>query len=853
MHILLSQSKKGVEKECKTTKTAVKRLPKATLKTRTNAKTEAKIKATVKIKFKTFINKPKTVKTGNPKRKASFDRRPLFYGGTSLTYGGNVVFEIDRIPTPVLQRVQEKGIEPESLLLGVYCDRTALQEPAEIYLLATKEKLLILSGVIALEQGEKKSSQRPRRVWKESEWSAYELSELHAYRVEEMLSSGAFTAKSKSDDSPVLLASFTNFCKDSVFLFVKYLKKIAKGEFEGVDPKDDPNAHRCPKCGMRYPDKNRSVCPRCMEKGKLFKRFSVFLLRYKRNLIILLFSLVVLTATSILAPYLSSGFFYDEVIYGTGRFAGELLLVLGIVIATRVLKTLAQTLNSYLSSLIAVKMVFDLKRTIFSSIKRLSLSFFTGRQTGGLMTQVNQDAETINWFFCDGVPYLIVNVVQVAVLTVLLFLIQPVLAAISLVTVPLFMILLKYMFGKSRRLHAKRYSASRQMNSFLSDVLSGMRVVKAFSREKTEIGRFTDRNGRLADSDKRLGVFNSYAWPLAGMVLTLGNVIAWGVGGWMVMNDYGSLTYGMLLTFTVYLGMVFSPLNFFIDFIDWTADCTNAMSRLFEIMDAQPDVCEREDALNPETLGGAVEFDHVSFSYEKGKKIIKDVSFSVEDGKFLGIVGHTGAGKSTLANLLMRLYEVEEGEIRIGGYPVKNLKLSAIYDHVAIVSQETYLFMGTILDNIRYANPNATFEQIVEASRSAGAHEFIMKLPDAYHTRIGFGYQDLSGGERQRISIARAILKNPKILILDEATAAMDTGTERKIQEALTRLINGKTTIMIAHRLSTLRDANRLIVIENGKVAEEGTHKELLAREDGVYKKLFTLQIEALKNAGIAE
>ena len=201
----------------------------------------------------------------------------------------------------------------------------------------------------------------------------------------------------------------------------------------------------------------------------------------------------------------------------------------------------------------------------------------------------------------------------------------------------------------------------------------------------------------------------------------------------------------------------------------------------------------------------------------------------------------------------MRLYDVQDGAICVGGHNVKDLKFSTLYDHIAIVSQETYLFMGTILDNIRYARPDATYEDVIEASKCSGAHDFIMQLPDAYHTKIGFGYQDLSGGERQRISIARAILKNPKILILDEATAAMDTATERRIQEAISKLIEGKTTIMIAHRLSTLRDADRLIVIEHGKVAEQGTHAELLEKENGIYKKLYDLQMEALKNAGIVE
>ena len=247
-----------------------------------------------------------------------------------------------------------------------------------------------------------------------------------------------------------------------------------------------------------------------------------------------------------------------------------------------------------------------------------------------------------------------------------------------------------------------------------------------------------------------------------------------------------------------------------------------------------------------------IKLDNITLAFGS-RTLIAGGTAHFECGTMTALLGRNGTGKSTLANLLMRMYDVEDGEIRIGGYPVRDLALSTLYQNIAIVSQETYLFIGSILDNIRYARADATYEEVVEAARCAGAHDFIMKLPDAYHTRIGFGYQDLSGGERQRISIARAILKNPKILILDEATAAMDTGTERRIQEALSELIKGKTTIMIAHRLSTLRDADELVVIERGRVAERGTHRELLEKEDGVYKKLYTLQEEALKSAGISE
>lgn len=780
----------------------------------------------------------------------------------------DLVTELDRIPRELYASLEEKGIAFDEVLLALYCDRDAQMQPRDTYLFATKDRLILLGGIMTLEKDgdTPKKKKGLKRIWSESEYITYPITELCGFRVEELLSAGRLIVSRKpsseeenaSPENPtapslILLTYFTNFCKESVLIFAKYAEQLTLGKELNVDPQDERDARYCPKCGMRYPDSNRPICPRCMEKGRLFLRFSKFLMRYKGYLILLVLSLLLMTGAGILVPYLSSGFFYDEVIYGTGAFAGELILALVMIISVRLLRVLATVVNSYASAIIAPKVIYDLKKTIFSSIKNLSLRFFTSRQTGGLMTQINEDSNTIYTFFCDGLPYMLVNVMQIVVVTVLMFWISPLLAVLTLLIVPAFFLATRWIFRRQRHLHAKRYVSSSQMNGLLADVFSGIRVVKAFSKEEAEIERFSVSSERLAKNDKKMGLFSNYAWPAAGMLLALGNVVAWGIGGWMVIQGELGLTYGLLLTFIAYMNMVFEPMNFFVDFISRSADCSNSIQRLFEIMDAHSDVSEREDAKSPEQLNGRVEFRDVSFSYQAGRKVIDRVSFSVDDGKILGIVGHTGAGKSTLANLLMRLYDTDEGEILVGGYPIKELSFDVLHRNIAIVSQETYLFVGTILDNIRYARPDATLEEVIRAAKYAGAHDFIMKMPDAYHTRVGFGYQDLSGGERQRISIARAVLKDPKILILDEATASMDTQTERRIQEALAELVRGKTTIMIAHRLSTLRDADELIVIEHGKVAESGTHRTLLEKEDGIYKKLYTLQEEALKSAGIRE
>ena len=761
--------------------------------------------------------------------------------------------QLDKIPQKVLDIFENKGIMRDSILL---CMMSDLDENCFFYdnwVVLTKDEICTLTLTRALREQENMSffsrffsfGKRLESVYEEYSFKHFELKELKNLKVEELISTCRLVADKGDDKAVIFNATFS--AKHNAFTFAGCVNKLINDGDIG-EIKEDNKELCCPKCGSRYPEPERKICPKCMDKAKLVARLLPFFKRYSVYLSVLFGGIILTTLLGIVTPYISGKMMYDEVLEISGSLYGQIGLLLVAIVGSNVISSLLSTVNGVMHSKIAARVTYDLKKEIFNSIGRLSLGFFTGRQTGGLMTRINNDSNTLYWFFCDGFPYLVTNIFQFIGIAVLMFCMSPTLTLLTFVPVPLFVIFYSVVLKFFRKLHAKSYSKNRSFNAIIADVISGMRIVKVFAREKTEIKRFDVKNRDNSDAKTRLSIAQNSIFPLVYYVMGIGSYIVWAYGGYLVIK--GKLNYGELMTYTIYMSMIYGPLDFLTEVTDWWANCLNAISRMFEIIDAEPDVRQCENPVSMPDIKGDVEFRDVCFSYIKNRKTIDSVSFKINAGETLGIVGKTGAGKSTLANLLTRLYDVESGEILIDGVNVKDMSFEDLHRSIAIVSQETYFFRGSILDNIRYAKPDATYEEVLAAAKTAGAHSFIIKYPDGYNTQIGWGNRELSGGEKQRVSIARAILKNPRILILDEATAAMDTETERMIQAAITRITQNCTTLIIAHRLSTLRDATKLIVIDNGKMTESGTHHELLEKQ-GDYHHLYQLQLEALKTIGI--
>ncbi len=629
---------------------------------------------------------------------------------------------------------------------------------------------------------------------------------------------------------------------------------------------------RCDTCGSVIPHRFRGVCPVCLDRRKLFARLMGHVVPYWGMAV---FSLaILLTATFIgLTPPLLLRTLIDDVLAPasqlrtvselpaargesrserratdgptqvvTGRGPSETLAFLVVVLLLiNVSRNGLRALRTYIMARLGQMITFDLRRQVYRHLHHLSLSFYNERETGQIMASITQDVSRLQDFLSDGLQEVIRDVLTLMIICAILFTLNPSLASLVLLPTPL-IVLVTIHFGQ--RLHGVYHGLWRKwakISALLADVIPGVRVVKAFAQEKREVDRFEGRSSDLLYDELRVARIRSVFSPTMTFLTSLGTLIIWWVGGNKVLG--GTLTLGDFVAFTGYMFQFYGPVESLCRLNHRFQRAATSAERVFEVLDTQSDVADRPDAIDVPTIEGRVEFRNVTFAYEPGKPVMHDLNFVVEPGEMIGLAGHSGAGKSTLINLICRFYDTEEGQILIDGQDIRNVRLKSLRDQIGVVLQEPFLFNGSVAENIAYGNPDAVLEDVVAASRAANAYDFVLNLPDGFDTVLGERGARLSGGEKQRVSIARAILRDPRILILDEATASMDTETESQIQEALERLVKGRTTFAIAHRLSTLKYSSRLLIIEKGHLAEIGTHDELIAQE-GIYARLCRMQQE---------
>lgn len=751
-----------------------------------------------------------------------------------------------KLKAEVLSVLQQ--VKASDVVYWMHCDRSKDGKGfASTYLILTSVALHIVSSTEGqITQKIFKGIQRtPKETPRTTTYQFVESIPLHSIEkisIVNLVASGLVVIHEQEERA---IGAFTNGEMARAAKLASFVTKLKNQEEIRQDEIEDHSEQAsCPKCGMIYPEEGRQICPKCMKKHAIFGRLLSIAGGYKRLIVLIVLFMLLNSASGLVIPYLQGTVLFDQALNNTGAFAGQIGLVIVLILAFRTISLGFGVVFSMLNAKLAANVAFDLKASVFESMQRLSLNFFQKKQTGQLMTRVNNDATELQYFFVDGISFFIVNAMNIIGITTVMLIMDWKLTLICFIPIPIVILLMRWVFPKLWRLSWRRHRRVSIMNALISDSIRGTRVVKAFGKERQESERFQRANHNFSDAEQSFNLMGSTIFPILNMLTQIGGILIWAFGGWKVMS--GEISFGQIMTFVSYIYMLYGPIQFMNNIVNWWSYCMTAAQRIFEIQDAVPEVAEQPDAIHLERMKGEIQVSNMTFGYEPNKPVLQNVTFRAKPGQMIGVVGHSGAGKSTLVNLISRLYDVTDGEIRIDGHNVRSLSISSMRSQIGIVSQEVYVFMGTIAENIAYADPDCTMEDIIHAAKIANAHDFITKLPDGYDTIVGTGGHNLSGGEKQRISIARAVLHNPRILILDEATASLDTETELQIQEALESLIEGRTTIAIAHRLSTLRNADYLLVMDSGKVVEEGTHEQLLAR-DGMYAGMVKKHDEALK------
>jgi len=513
--------------------------------------------------------------------------------------------------------------------------------------------------------------------------------------------------------------------------------------------------------------------------------------------------------------------------------------VLLIVVLTA-LQGALRFVETYLTEWISQRISYTMRNQLYERLTSLSFRYHDTSQAGQLLSRTTSDVDRIRRFTGRAILQLVQALVLLGSTIVILVSMQPVLAGLSLLVMPIILVYMSKYTGRIHPLWHARQDQVGVLTSRLEQNLHGMRVVRGFAQEEAEIARFAKDNDKVFDISMTVVRINALAMPLVVLMAYASAVVIIWLGGRYVIG--GQLTLGGLIAFNTYVMQLVGPIRRLANLANMLGESRASADRVFEVLDAKSEVEDAPDAVPLGEIRGEVTFDHVSFQYQDGFQALRDVTFTVEAGSVVALLGPTGSGKSTITNLIPRFYDVTEGAIRIDGIDIRKVTLNSLRRQIGIVLQETILFATTIRENITFGRPDATQEEIEQAAKAAAAHEFIMAFPDGYDTYVGERGSTLSGGQRQRIAIARALLLNPRILILDDATSSVDTETEQEIQAALARLMEGRTSFIIAQRVSTVRNADLILVMDQGRLVARGKHEELI-RESGIYNEIYHRQL----------
>ncbi|MFZ2739665.1 MAG: ABC transporter ATP-binding protein [Burkholderiaceae bacterium] len=624
-------------------------------------------------------------------------------------------------------------------------------------------------------------------------------------------------------------------------LFRLHVGSVVSGE-----PMSQAEGHNCPSCKAPI-EPDQDICQICAKvlhtppSTWTLLRLWRFARPYRSQLLTGFVLTLLGTAASLVPPYLTMPLMDDILIpFQNGKEIDEMLVgyyLLGLF-GSALLAWALTWARTYILALVSERIGADLRTTTYDHLLRLSLEYFGGKRTGDLMSRIGSESDRICVFLSLHLMDFATDVLMLLMTAAILFSINPWLALVTLVPLPFIVWMIHAVRFRLKTGFEKIDRVWSEVTSVLADTIPGVRVVKAFAQENREAKRFLDANKHnLAVNDRINKTWALFSSSIS-FLTEIGLLVVWAFGVWLVSK--GEVTVGVLTAFLAYISRFYGRLDSMSRIVSWTEKSASAAKRIFDILDHVSSVPEPVHPVELDQVVGRIEIRDVGFRYGN-REVNRGINLTIEPGQMIGLVGHSGSGKSTLANLICRFYDVSEGSIRVDGVDIRSYRIADYRRNIGLVLQEPFLFFGTIAENIAYGKPDASRQDIIAAARAAHAHEFILRLPLGYDSIVGERGQGLSGGERQRISIARALLIDPRILILDEATASVDSETEKEIQKALENLVQGRTTIAIAHRLSTLHRADRLVVLHRWQVVEEGTHSELMASE-GAYFNLYQAQ-----------